>query len=110
MANYGIKETTEFFNAGIALKEAVNVSIANDGKIDFTDFPNFIQFLIQLPEAIKGLDQVPAELGDLNENELDALEQKFGDLVGDDRYRKLFRGLAITGGAVLEIVRGEQEA
>ena len=47
---------------------------------------------------------MPQELRDLDEAEIFALEDKFGELVHNERYQRVFRGLVIAGAAIAEIV------
>ena len=106
---YGIKETVELFDAGIALKDAVTLSQADDGKVTFPqDLVNFVAPIPRIITGVEGAGQVPKELGDLDESEILILEDKFGELVRDERYQRLFRGLAIAGDAIAEIIQGEQ--
>ncbi|MEL6670130.1 MAG: hypothetical protein AAFP08_14250, partial [Bacteroidota bacterium] len=96
----GIKETKELFKSMVDLKDAVKLSTANDGKLDIPgDLPNFINPLFGLPTAIQGIDQIPAELRDLDQNEIAELREDFGDLVDDPRYIKLFGALLTAGDA-----------
>ncbi len=106
---YGIKETTELFDAGIALKEAVELSKADDGKVTFRDLPYFVAPIPRLITGVEGAGQVPNELGDLDETEIFELEGKFGELVHDEDYQDLFRGMAIAGAAITRIVKRKKE-
>jgi len=105
-----IQQTVEFFDAGIALKEAIKISRQNDGKVNFPgDLLNFIGFLTALPAALDGLDEIPKELDDLDQAEIDVLTERFGEIVADERYQRVFKGLAIAGDAINEIVSQEIE-
>ncbi len=107
---YGIKETSEMFDAVISTKKAYESSVADNGKVDFpNDVLNFIDPLTKLPTAINGADKIPKELGDLNQAEIEQLAEKFGDVVYDERYQRAFYGLVIAGDAIKEIVTGEKQ-
>lgn len=109
MAEYGIKETKEMFAAAVGVVDAYRISRADDGKITIPqDLINFIQPLSQIPVAVDGADMIPKELGDLDDVEIMELTDDFGDLVQDERYKRVFYGLAIAGDAIKEIVNAEQ--
>lgn len=108
---YGIKETEEMFDAVIAGKKAYELSIADDGKVTFPgDILNFIDALTKIPTAFNGANKIPKELGDLDQVEIEQLAAKFGDVVYDERYQRVFYGLAIAGDAIKEIVTAEKQA
>lgn len=108
---YGIKETEEMFDAVIAAKKAYETSVADNGKVDFpNDILNFIDPLTKLPTAFNGADKIPKELGDLDQTEIERLAKKFGEIVYDERYQRVFYGLTIAGDAIKEIVTVEQQA
>lgn len=107
---YGIKETTELFDAGLALRDAIKLSKADDGKVTFPgDLVNFVAPIPRIIAGVEGANLVPRELTDLNEEELTALEAKFGQIVHDERYLRIFRGLAMAGDAIIEIIQEEKE-
>jgi hypothetical protein len=74
---YGIEETKDVVKAICGLGNAIAASLADDGKITFSDYPKFIGPLISLPAAISGIGEVPKELKDLTEEE----KQELIDLV-----------------------------
>lgn len=107
---YGIKETSELFDAGIALKQAVELSKKDDGKVTFpNDLVHFVAPIPRIITGVEGVNQVPKELTDLDEQEISILEQKFGQIVYDERYLRIFRGLAIAGDAISELINEEKE-
>jgi len=55
-----LKETKQILDAMIALGHGIEASY-EDGKLSFTDIPNFIEFLTLILPAIEGADQVPFE-------------------------------------------------
>lgn len=108
---YGIKETEEMFDAVISAKKAYETSVADNGKVDFpNDILNFIDPLTKLPTAFNGADKIPKELGDLDQTEIERLAEKFGEVVYDERYQRVFYGLTIAGDAIKEIVTAERQA
>lgn len=66
---YGIEETKDAVKAICGIGNAVAASLADDGKITFSDYPKFIGPVISLPAAISGIGEVPKELDDLTEEE-----------------------------------------
>lgn len=103
---YGIQETVDYFDLGIAFKESVELAKADDGKVDVLgrDYIHFLKPITMLPKAITGTSSVPKELGDLSDTEIAQLEEKFGEIIHDERYQRLFRGLAIMGSALEDII------
>ncbi len=55
-----LKETKQILDAMIALGKGIEASMS-DGKLTFTDIPNFIEFLTLILPAIEDADQVPFE-------------------------------------------------
>ena len=110
MANFGIKETQDVFRAGIALKDAIKISRQDDGKITFPgDLINFIGFLTVLPAAFSGIENVPNELNDLDDEEIVVLSDMFGEIINDTDYQRVFFGLVIAGTAINEIIKRDDE-
>ena len=106
---YGINETEEMMSAVIALKQAVAISKADDGKVTIpNDLFNFINTINPLIVGITGADKIGKELGDLDAEEIERLRVKFGAIVDDERYQRVFYGLAIAGDAVVELVNEEK--
>lgn len=106
---YGINETEQMFSAVIALKQAIAISRADDGKITIpADLFNFINTINPMIVGITGADQIPKELGDLDAQEIEQLRAKFGEIVDDERYQRVFYGLAIAGDAVVELIKEEK--
>jgi len=107
----GIKETRELFRSGVEMVGAVRISRQDNGRVDFPgDIPNFLTPLINLPVAINGADQIPAELRDLDQDEITELKAEFGALVQDPRYQKVFQGLLMVADGIQEIIRDEPES
>lgn len=67
-----IKETKELFE-GLGEVAKTAKLVAKDGKVDFSDSAHVIELAKNstvLVEAVKGIEQVPAELKDLSKEEL----------------------------------------
>lgn len=80
----GIKETKEAMLFGISLAMAVDES-TQDG-FQWTDILNMIPPMTKLPAAISGIEKVPAEIEDLDEQEraelVEAIQEM--DFVSDE--------------------------
>jgi hypothetical protein len=70
----GIKETKDVLKFAISLGEAIDLSLA-DGKFGIEDLGNMIAPMVSAGEAFAGIDQVKAELSDLDQAERDELVQ-----------------------------------
>jgi len=70
---FGIKETTEVIDLGLALGNGVFQSLQDDGKITFGDVPKFGPALLAVAPAIEGVTQVPFELKELSDSELEQI-------------------------------------
>ena len=68
----GIEETKDVVLFGVKFANAIIASFA-DGKITAGDIMNFINPMFKLPGAMSGLNRVPVELADLDQNELTEL-------------------------------------
>jgi hypothetical protein len=69
---HGIKETKELVKFGISVGESIDLSLA-DGKIGLDDAMNFYNAVLSAGDAFKDISKVPAELGDLDQEERDEL-------------------------------------
>lgn len=107
---YGINETEQMMSAAVALKQAIAISKADDGKITFPeDLFNFINVINPIIIGVTGADQIGKELADLDQSEIERLRAKFGEIVDDERYQRIFYGLAIAGDAAIEIIKEEKQ-
>lgn len=92
----GIQETKEVLAFGFALGDAFAGAL-QDGDIDFADIVEFIPVLQKLGDAVSGLGNVPAELGDLSEVEyqelVDYVKEEF-DLPNDKIEEYIEKGFA----------------
>ena len=65
-----IKNTLEVIDFGMAIAQGVFGALKDDGKITIGDLPQLMPALVAMPAAIEGIDQLPAELKDLDEKEV----------------------------------------
>lgn len=77
----GIEETKDVVLFATLFADSIIKSLA-DGKITITDAPYFFNAMIKLPKAISGIEKVPAEISDLDENEMKELIQIVKDNLG----------------------------
>lgn len=70
--SFGIEETLDVVDFGVAIANGAVKSL-KDGKVGISDIPHFISPLIKLPTALTGIDKVPAEIGDIDDVELEKL-------------------------------------
>jgi hypothetical protein len=109
--NFGIEETLEVLDAGIALGNAVGKSLADDGKITWTEYPNFLPVLMKAPKAINDISLVPKEMADLDDEEREEIKtfvQEKLDLSDDNLEEKvelIFSKVMKTFVATLELVQ-----
>ena len=68
----GITELKEALLTAAKFGNAVGRSLV-DGKIGIGDIAEFIPAVISLPAALEGISQIPAEVKDLTEEELEEL-------------------------------------
>lgn len=73
-----IKETKEVLNFAFDIFDAIQRSAA-DGAITIADVPNFLQVAMKAPEAIKGVNLVPAELMALTAEQNEDIKQIVAD-------------------------------
>lgn len=103
----GIKETKEVLKVGLMLQEALKGALS-DGKFGFEDIAQFIPLLGSVSGAIEGIEQVPAELADLDAGEFDELVLVVQDVIKDvtpDKWEEVvFKGLDL-GKAVLVAIK-----
>jgi len=59
------KETIEFLDFAFDVADAVQASLADDGKITLKDAPKFLNSIWKMPAAIGGMQDIPKELADL---------------------------------------------
>lgn len=64
----GIQETKEVLKVAAEIGNGVGIAL-QDGKFELSELALFVGALIDLPNAIQGIQQVPVELKDLDETE-----------------------------------------
>lgn len=81
-----LKETKELLSFVFALVYATSKSL-QDGKFEYREALNYVGAVRKLPSAVKGIEQVPAEIRDLTPEEVDELKafivEEF-DIVNDE--------------------------
>lgn len=94
----GIQETKDLVLEAIALGNAIG-SALKDNKISLADIGAFIEPLTKLPAALVGIDEVPSELADLDEQEkqelLVAVKEEF-DLDDEKAETAIEEGLVLA--------------
>jgi hypothetical protein len=68
-----VKETTELLGFLFDLADATQASIKDDGKITFTDVPKFLAVAWKAPLAFGGIQEVPKELKELDDEGREAI-------------------------------------
>lgn len=69
---FGIEETKEVVTFAVAFANAL-INTFEDGKVSIGDLPYFFNVVLKLPAAIGGLHNVPSEIRDLTEIEIQEL-------------------------------------
>ena len=94
----GIKELKELVKFGLKLGEALGKAL-EDGKINLVDALKFLPVLKDLKIALEGASEIPAELKDLDEAELQELKVFIKDefnLPDDALEAKIEMGLEVA--------------
>ena len=105
----GIKETKEFFD----LADEVISSLAaaqEDGKITFTDIPNFIGVPVKMVRAFQGIELIDDELADLTPEETAELESRIDKYAKNPRYANLVGYLLLAANEVVALAREKKAA
>lgn len=105
----GTKETEDAIDLIIGLENAIRLARA-DGKIDFADAGLIFALTPNLLAAIQGGENIPIELGDLSQEEIDQLFVKYGERIKNDNYRRALYGLAILSDAVNDEIKQRKAA
>lgn len=100
----GITETEEAFEALIELKKAIE-DANEDGKIDTGDISLLFGIFPKLMKGIAGGQNIPAELKDLDDNEIAQLSDKFGEAFDSPNYRKMFYGFALIADGIYDEIQ-----
>jgi hypothetical protein len=102
----GIKETKDIVTLGASLSEAVYHSL-KDGRVSFGDYVNFIPVLGDLLPALGGIEEIPGEIVDLDEAEMDELKLHFKSEfdIPDDLIEEFVENALEMGQLVLSQVK-----
>lgn len=103
---WGIEETTDVVEFGIALANSV-IKALEDGRITLLDIPGFIVPLTKLPAALSGIEFVPYELNDLQQDEIDKLKKTVTDnlQVDDERAKLIIEQSIVTLYQIYNLVK-----
>jgi len=103
----GIKETKELVAFSMALVKTA-VEVAADGKVGLSDLVTLVGALKDAPDALVGIDQIPAELSDLSPEEVTELvafiKEKF-DLADDELEAKIELGFDVAASVASAILK-----
>jgi len=72
---YGIKETKDIVELMLSVTGGFAQSLKDDGKLTLMDIQHFSNALFMLPDAFSGITNVPLELGELDQSELEELRE-----------------------------------
>lgn len=92
-----IKETKEALECALSMQKALQKTMA-DGKISIWEVPNFLSPFLKLGPALQNAKAIPAELKDLQAEEIEELKALFKaelDLEDDKLEQKINEGLAL---------------
>jgi len=108
MGNFGIQETKDVLEFGIAAANVVSKQLADGFQI--TDAIAMVPVVVKLPSALSGIKDVPKELGDLDDGEKAELSSMIKEKLDlpDDKVeeaveRFLLAGLSIAAAILYAI-------
>ncbi len=78
MTKLGVKETKDLVISVAKFGTAAG-KVLEDGKISIMEYPLFFAPVSSLSDALQGASQIPAELADLDNLEIEDLEKTFKD-------------------------------
>lgn len=105
----GIKDVKEVLKTGIQIGEGIDKSLEDDGKISIWESVNFFPALMSMRAAINDIDQVPAQLANIDELEAEELKQFIIDEldlsndVTEELIEKIFSDIMDAFKAVMRI-------
>ena len=102
-----IKNTQELVALITAVAKTVKDANA-DGSVDANDLTSLIQIFPTLGPAIAGITDIPAELKDLDEDEITQLGNSVKEFVGDvvgGKYEEIAERSLKAGVEIFEIVK-----
>lgn len=66
----GIQDLKDVVAFGAKFGNGIGESLSDDGKITLGDMANFMPAVLSVPAALEGIENIPAEIKDLDEAEL----------------------------------------
>ena len=105
--NYGTKEIEDVLDFALSIVDAAREAKKNDGKIDVNDSGLLLAPMTKLIPAVTGAGEIPLELDDLSQPEVDALTAKYGDRIHDSRYRRIVHHSTSLAIAVRDVIDSE---
>lgn len=69
----GTRELEELLEFVFDVTDSIKASIEDDGKVTLKDAPKFLKPLLNSGKAFGGIQQIPAEIADLDDEELEYL-------------------------------------
>jgi hypothetical protein len=104
-----VKELKDFIVAGEAAKNFVNIYL-KDG-FQLTDLAGLIGLYPSFEQAFTGVSDIPSELSDLDDAEIDELVAAIGEeLVQDEAWQDVFSGILKMWKGIHTLVNRKDEA
>lgn len=109
----GISETLEILEFGLSLGDGLAKSLA-DKEIKVEDLANFLPSILLIPNAFQGINELPAELKDLDAAELDQIKtvviNKLGSIAGiEAKWLTIAQESFAIGLSVSKIIKAIKE-
>lgn len=105
MANVGIKETKELLDFVLSFTQAMQLSL-DDGELSWSDTMKFIEPLRKLGPALDDIDDVVAELRDMDEIEFMELVNHVQEHFGiEDQVEEKIEAAVTTGVEIMKLVK-----
>ena len=111
---YGIEDTKDVLKLVFRLVDGYSKS-KEDGKFTITDAANFLGAVMVIPQAITGINNVPDEIKELNEAEMQELKDFIAEQfdIADDVLEALIEEIIATaidvGKLVSKLVRYKKD-
>jgi len=71
-----VKDINELLDFIFDVGDAIKISIDNDSKVSFIDAPNFLKAAMSSTKAIAGINNIPMQLSQMNEEDATAIKSK----------------------------------
>jgi hypothetical protein len=105
MASLGIQQTKEVLDFVLSLSKAMQRAL-EDGELSWSDALDFVEPLKKLGPAIADIEDVIAELQDMDSSEFQELVEYVGDMYGiEDAVEERIEDAVNTGVEVMKLVR-----